>query len=475
MTLQDRVIDFDTEESLLEAAQSLKDAGRGQEADALLVRGRGLFPTSATVAERWALSPHGLARFDETVDRLHEATEAFPDSLFMHHIFFDILLSRKQLLEADRILARLERLSVDRPNWHIAKSQFLIEQGAFEHALDITAELRSRYSYEAYGYIVAGQVYRKLGRFEDAATVLAAGLAALGDAPGLLLDAAATAVAMSEWQRAFDHLVNFRRRYPEMEGGNGALGDALLLWRHAAIENDPKAQAVVFPDDFSRIALIDQDASVGESHEARLAKFMMRFESVGIACEFGLVQRKFGAEPLSLLRWGNLDSTQLCAMLANRLAGVGEPEYAFVTRHGEEYFVGDKRYFSMHSFVRTSEMSDEEMLRKSILRMRYLKDKLLADLEKGDKIFVFKPNTDRSPPEELERIFSCFGSHYPNAPILLVHKAADPTEIGTVRQHGPRMFEGFLDQINLMGPLISYEVWMDICRKAAALLWPDAG
>jgi tetratricopeptide (TPR) repeat protein len=462
-------VNFDTEASLLAQARRLKAESRFQEADALLSHARTAFPASETVAEQWVLAAHALNRIDEAVDRLVQATGDFPASLILHKHLLEFLQFLGRLPEAERILERLKPLAEGTPVWQIARLRFLVAQHQHEQALAVAGELRAHFPKEGVGYTLAAQVLRQLGRFDRAEAILLAAATEIGSGPGLLLDLAKTAAAASNWQLAFDRLLEVRRSLPDWDTAKTALGETLGLWRHAAIEGDPNAKAVIFPKDFSRIALTGFDGTADDADGNDAAEIMLRFESMGDGCEFGLVQRKFGAEPLGLLRWSHVSPSQLCGMLETRFAGIGEPEHALINVLGDEYFVGDSRYFMMHSFMKTGQISEEAMLEKSISRMRYLKDEMLCDLDEGNKIFVYKPTAERLSADQMEQIFSLFRAHYPNASVLVAHKASEPAEIGTVRQHGDRLFEAFLDQTNVIEWLISYEKWFDICRRVSAL------
>jgi hypothetical protein len=50
------------------------------------------------------------------------------------------------------------------------------------------------------------------------------------------------------------------------------------------------------------------------------AQLMLRFEALGQNCEFGVVQRHYGAEPLGLLRFSSTPLHLLVAALNNDLA-----------------------------------------------------------------------------------------------------------------------------------------------------------
>jgi hypothetical protein len=50
-------------------------------------------------------------------------------------------------------------------------------------------------------------------------------------------------------------------------------------------------------------------------------------ESLDDSCEFGMVQRRFGAEPLALPRWTDTPPDLLAAAFRARLKGVDEPQF----------------------------------------------------------------------------------------------------------------------------------------------------
>src|SRR4029077_19430059 len=73
-------------------------------------------------------------------------------------------------------------------------------------------------------------------------------------------------------------------------------------------------------------------------------QLMMRFESLGENCEFGLAQRRCGAEPLGLLRFASAPLPVLLAGLRGRFEGMGDPEQIDiqVSTNRQEYLVVDK-------------------------------------------------------------------------------------------------------------------------------------
>jgi len=122
---------------------------------------------------------------------------------------------------------------------------------------------------------------------------------------------------------------------------------------------------------------------------------VMCFESLGGSghgCEFGLFQRHFDAEPLGLLRWADLSQDLLIKALETRFEGVGLPENTIVFQpdHSDEWWTRDSRFWmAMRSFVKVAEVDQERMTKQVCRRLQFLRQKLIEDLEAGEKIFVY--------------------------------------------------------------------------------------
>jgi hypothetical protein len=144
---------------------------------------------------------------------------------------------------------------------------------------------------------------------------------------------------------------------------------------------------------------------VGRVADPEALALLMRFESLGQNCEFGLVQRRFGAEPLSLLRWTFVKPMTLIRLLEARGAGMGEAENVELrTSDWGEHMVHDRRFgISFHSFMTSALADPDAFLKKQAARLRWLRDKLVEDLEQAEKIFVYKPEAG-TPPAHVQRI-----------------------------------------------------------------------
>ncbi|WP_419727961.1 tetratricopeptide repeat protein [Lichenicola sp.] len=194
-------------------------------------------------------------------------------------------------------------------------------------------------------------------------------------------------------------------------------------------------------------------------------ELLMKFESLGYNCEFGIVQRHFGAEPLSLLRWTATEPDLLAEALNNRLEGVGLPEYTRIVLDSD-YRTKDTRYFMlMHTFILPSQATPEELLPKFCKRLQYLRSKLLDDLRAAEKIFLYKavdPLTDA----QIMPLWHAVSACGPNT--LVVARIADETNApGTVRVVEPGLIVGYFDRTSTTDP--SFDIWLAICRRSHAL------
>ncbi len=201
------------------------------------------------------------------------------------------------------------------------------------------------------------------------------------------------------------------------------------------------------------------------------ARLMDQFESLGDNCEFGLVQRHFHIEPISMMRWVSTDRERLLAGLHSRFKGFGDPAHATLEWKDEppEYKLRDARFMSSHTWVQTrlEDPAAEERLRTTgCARLRLLRRKLLDDIKRARRIFVFKSNhgTDEA---TLRAIHAALRTIGPAAMLLGVRHAATPAEVGQVTALGDGLFIGAIDTFSAATP--SYATWRQLCAETARL------
>ncbi len=157
---------------------------------------------------------------------------------------------------------------------------------------------------------------------------------------------------------------------------------SLRLWR--LVEGNAAGVAPSAPAPLSRLTAASD------------ADLMLSLESIGYNCELGSVQRAFAAEPLGLFRFATTPIESLIALLDDGLARIGDPACMRVrVNEADEYLVEDTAYgTSYHTWIKRPAMTEADLMRREVGRLRFLRRKLLADLEEGEKLFVFKWQPD---------------------------------------------------------------------------------
>ncbi len=219
-------------------------------------------------------------------------------------------------------------------------------------------------------------------------------------------------------------------------------------------------------------------ADIGALTGSPAVQFMQRFESLGDNCEFGLVQRRCGAEPLGLLRFANLELRQLLHGLDLRFEGLGEHgglEFWLSDGARREYVIRDRRYsLVFHTFLYQGEVSEDELLEKQSRRLGFLVRKLLQDLESGEKILVCKRNIPLMESEilALHAALNRFGRNT----LLWVVLADDDHPAGGVDKILPGLLRGYVDRFAPYENAhdLSLEPWLSVCVNAAKLVAGEA-
>jgi len=201
-------------------------------------------------------------------------------------------------------------------------------------------------------------------------------------------------------------------------------------------------------------------------------KFLPRFESLGLDCEFGLVQRMEGLEPLGLLRWASTYPRQLIDMLETQFEGFGSPDHTTVDLGSSgEWQARDKRYFGMHTFISNPKLGPVLFTRQMSRRFKFLKDKLLEDLELAEKIFVYTKYDGGVADADLRRMSAALRAYGPNN-LMYVRRPDRPEQDGTVIDWGQGVIIGYLSDLTADPQAVrQYHLkWKRLCQIA----WPLA-
>ncbi len=207
---------------------------------------------------------------------------------------------------------------------------------------------------------------------------------------------------------------------------------------------------------------------------------MLRFESLGDNCEFGLVQRLCGAEPLGLLRFAGfylpveIRLQKLVAALERKFDGLAAADTVTAYLAGEpgrrEFIVRESAYGLMyHTFIAEGDADPKALHDAEVKRLGFLRRKLLEDLAGGDKICVWRSpvTADLSEVKPLLDVLRRLG---PNT-LLWVVEADDEHAAGTIEITEPGLIKGFVRRFApyTNAAEIHLPSWLEVCWRTYEL------
>ncbi len=209
------------------------------------------------------------------------------------------------------------------------------------------------------------------------------------------------------------------------------------------------------------------DASGGAT--LPLHALLGRFESIGDNCEFGLVQRYGGIEPLGLMRFSASRIDHLLHALDSDFAFYGQGDDLFVYPHVTNYlFCRSRRYdFEYNTGHLAGSDDPAAVLKREARKVGYLKRRLLEDLRLGEKILVRKAGPQDGP-AEAAALLRALRRHGP-AELLIVRAAEGPA---SVRRHEGGWLEGTVARFAPydLAAAVHLPPWLDLCRRTANLV-----
>ncbi len=224
-----------------------------------------------------------------------------------------------------------------------------------------------------------------------------------------------------------------------------------------------------------RLSRVSARERTGPGPELPLDQMMTRFESLGENCEFGLLQRRHGVEPLGLLRFSFIEMVHLVRGLRHGFPGLGDPGTTEVRVEGvdQEYVVRDTVYgMTYHTWQYRPSIALETVQKQQTMRLNFLKRKLMEDVAAAEKIFVVKRGETPLGPEEVLPLYAALNDLGQNW-LLWVVLADETHPPGTVEILLPGLMRGYVDRFapNNNAPDLSANAWTALCIAA----WRAAG
>lgn len=197
---------------------------------------------------------------------------------------------------------------------------------------------------------------------------------------------------------------------------------------------------------------------------------VLQFESLGDNCELGLVQRKVGAEPLGMFRFAGAPLGHLLQAMHSRFEGMADPAHVRVQPENGEYMIKLTKYdFIYHADVKVGQADPEVLHKQQTRTVRFLIDKLKADLETPTKILVFRQNESLAA-NDLVDLRMAVADYGPSV-LLWVQQARPGHPPGSVVVADDTLMVGYVSRLATRQnvPDLDLSSWLTMLRKAYAM------
>jgi hypothetical protein len=212
--------------------------------------------------------------------------------------------------------------------------------------------------------------------------------------------------------------------------------------------------------------------SLKQARKAYCKEVLEKFHSLGVKCEFGLLQHKYLVDPLDLFRFSDASTSKIIQALQSGLAGLGNRENVVLQFDGpiengipQLTVIVPPYGISFHGGNLTLHKTFEEVNVMQAKRLELLARKLFDDLEDANRIFVHKSDiSSRSDVEQLHALLRTFG---PNR-LLWVTLEEPGKPAGTVDLEKDGLMHGYIDRFANLKTSADYSEahWLKICCEA---------
>ena len=258
-------------------------------------------------------------------------------------------------------------------------------------------------------------------------------------------------------------------------GKRSGVGKSVLehhpKWEDAASHHNALVAALTAQSLDEALEKGSQQLSVNPSHGVRhvredadeLRELLLGFESLGMTCEFGMVQRRFGLEPLGLLRFASIAPHNLVQLLDTDFAGVADAPDAFFIPRPEYYWLRIPSVGLQMPTMVTPTDPDAFMVQMR-RRLRFLIGKLLEDLREGEKIFIYKTPHSVLGDDFVVALDAAIRRHGPGR-LLCIRLPDARRPVGSVEQRPDGVFIGRLGE---QVPELDVDSFVSVCKHVFA-------
>lgn len=459
----------DLDAAFLRLSNELREMGRLKEAEDVLRQITVLFPGDQTAAFEYARMAYARREWSEAIKRFQLVSARFSDFLDGYRFLGDLLYGQARYDEADAVIAEGMRRFPDEPRLAVsyAWSAHLRgdKTGDWEEAYARWRSVNTRFPEESLGYAMVGFILsRYLNRTLEAEAIVLEGMKRFPDDVAIGREYARAADYRNDWTEAFRRWDDLIERWPQDRSLTKGRGETEA--RQRLIEIDRAGE-----NSSSYLVHVPPHPTQSPTAEGNL---LLRFESLGENCEFGLVQRHFGIEPLGLLRWVSMTAEGLCLALEERFRSLDDPEDMGVRLVGPEYHMFGKRYrMRMHTYIVESEYKGTrtQLEAQLLRRIRYLRGKFLDDLRMAGKLLLWQSGVGSSLAEEtVLRMRDALQSYGPNT-LVVIRRDRDATTPPSAESRMSGLIEGRLHQVDSVAThdgrtssVSPFHGWISLCR-----------
>lgn len=444
-------------------ANAMRQVGDAVGAETCIAEGIEKFPGDVTLATEFAGVAEQRQDFDVAAQRWLEARTRFGEHASIHSRLIGVLQSAGRLDEAKAALdVARERFPEDA---EILRSEALLAQGRqdWDAAFQAWTRFSERYPDNVQAVSGLGAALRSAGRLQDSADFLKGH--AEKDPGNLELNYhyGLTLTEQRDWQAALPLWARLKISHGEHASVQG--GIVAALWQAKLDLADREAELAQLQPTIAAL-----ESFGGDEEKGALIELFSSFESLGDDCEFGMVQRRFGAEPLSLLRWTATPPDPLAEALKTQFEGVGDPEQSELRVVNGEFNIVTPRYLmNAHSFVFESSISADKFFIQQCKRISFLRRKLLEDLQAAEKIFVYKYRHGLTD-EQVQTLYAAMLSYSPDSKLLCLKLADDEHPSGTSSKIDRGLVVAYLKHFSTVD--ICVPDWEKICKATKEMLSP---